>query len=87
MIIGVPREIKDHEHRVAVTPTGVQALVEAGHRVLVERGAGQGWRRAATENPEIARGINLVHGAVTHPSVDEAHGLVAAAWPQADRGL
>jgi alanine dehydrogenase len=40
MIIGVPREIKDNEARVGVTPAGVKALTEAGHRVLVETQAG-----------------------------------------------
>jgi alanine dehydrogenase len=40
MIIGVPKEIKDNEARVAVTPAGVKALSEAGHRVLVETQAG-----------------------------------------------
>jgi alanine dehydrogenase len=40
MIIGVPREIKDNEARVGVTPAGVKALTEAGHRVLVETEAG-----------------------------------------------
>ncbi len=40
MIIGVPKEIKDNEARVGVTPAGVKALVEAGHDVLVETQAG-----------------------------------------------
>ena len=40
MIIGVPKEIKDHESRVGVTPAGVKALVDAGHKVLVEQDAG-----------------------------------------------
>ncbi len=40
MIIGVPREIKDNEARVGVTPAGVKALAEAGHTVLVETQAG-----------------------------------------------
>jgi len=40
MIIGVPKEIKDHEARVGVTPAGAKALVEAGHTVLVETYAG-----------------------------------------------
>lgn len=40
MIIGVPKEIKDHEARVGVTPAGVKALTEAGHKVLVETQAG-----------------------------------------------
>jgi alanine dehydrogenase len=42
MIIGVPREIKDGEKRVGMTPQGVDALVGHGHRVFVERGAGEG---------------------------------------------
>ncbi|HEY1896672.1 MAG TPA: alanine dehydrogenase [Terracidiphilus sp.] len=40
MIIGVPKEIKDHEARVGVTPAGTKALTEAGHTVLVETHAG-----------------------------------------------
>jgi alanine dehydrogenase len=40
MIIGVPKEIKDHEARVGVTPAGVKALTDAGHKVLVETNAG-----------------------------------------------
>ena len=42
MRIGVPREIKSNENRVALTPAGVHALVQAGHTVVVERGAGEG---------------------------------------------
>ncbi len=42
MIIGVPKELKDNENRVALSPAGVHALVKAGHRVLVECGAGLG---------------------------------------------
>ena len=42
MIVGVPREIKQDEYRVAMLPVGVEELTRAGHRVLVERGAGQG---------------------------------------------
>src|SRR5438105_13336680 len=42
MIVGVPREIKDEENRVALTPSGAGALVAHGHRVLVEHGAGTG---------------------------------------------
>ncbi len=40
MKIGIPKEIKDHEFRVGATPSGVKALVEAGHEVLIERDAG-----------------------------------------------
>ena len=42
MIIGVPREIKPGEARVAMVPSGVSALVAHGHEVLVEKGAGAG---------------------------------------------
>ncbi|MCM3354912.1 MULTISPECIES: alanine dehydrogenase [Bacillus] len=42
MIIGVPKEIKNNENRVALTPGGVSQLVSNGHRVLVESGAGLG---------------------------------------------
>jgi alanine dehydrogenase len=42
MIIGVPREIKDHETRVGCVPSMVTTLVERGHEVLVESGAGAG---------------------------------------------
>jgi alanine dehydrogenase len=42
MLIGVPKEIKQDEYRVAMLPVGVEELSRAGHRVLVERGAGLG---------------------------------------------
>lgn len=42
MIVGVPKEVKDHEARVGLVPSGVAALREAGHQVLVEAGAGLG---------------------------------------------
>ena len=42
MIIGVPKEIKDKENRVAITPAGATAFVKNGHQVLVEKAAGLG---------------------------------------------
>jgi len=39
MIVGTPKEMKDGEHRVALTPVGAEALVQAGHIVLIEAGA------------------------------------------------
>jgi alanine dehydrogenase len=42
MIVGIPREVKDSEYRVAATPAGVRELAVAGHEVLVEAGAGEG---------------------------------------------
>ncbi len=42
MIVGVPREVKDNEYRVALTPEGARELTHAGHQVLVEKDAGTG---------------------------------------------
>ena len=42
MIVGVPKEIKVREYRVGMVPGAVKALVDAGHQVLVESGAGVG---------------------------------------------
>lgn len=42
MIIGVPKEIKNNENRVAMVPSGARTLVENGHRVIVEKSAGEG---------------------------------------------
>lgn len=42
MLIGIPKEIKNRENRVAVVPGGVEVLVAAGHKVIIEKGAGIG---------------------------------------------
>src|SRR5499425_580474 len=42
MKVGIPKEVKNHEYRVAITPAGVHELVRAGHQVLVEQDAGTG---------------------------------------------
>jgi alanine dehydrogenase len=42
MVIGVPREVKDHETRVGLVPSAAHALIEAGHKVLVQSTAGEG---------------------------------------------
>jgi alanine dehydrogenase len=61
MIIGVPREIKEQENRVAIVPAGVANLVQAGHQVLVEQGAGLG---SGIEDGEfIEAGAEIVVGA------------------------
>ncbi|MCW0370750.1 MULTISPECIES: alanine dehydrogenase [Xanthomonas] len=41
MLVGVPKEIKNHEYRIGLTPSGVRELVLHGHQVLVQRGGGQ----------------------------------------------
>ena len=58
MIVGCVREIKDEEYRVGVTPEGAHALVEDGHVVLIERGAGAGAGFADTDY--ISAGAQLV---------------------------
>jgi alanine dehydrogenase len=57
-VVGIPRELKDGEHRVAVTPDGVRELVARGHRVLVEHKAGVG--SAITDDEFAAAGAELV---------------------------
>jgi alanine dehydrogenase len=42
MKVGLPKEIKDNEYRVGLTPAGVRALTDAGHQVFIEKGAGEG---------------------------------------------
>ena len=42
MIVGLPKEIKDNEYRVGLTPAGVRALSDGGHKVIVEKSAGEG---------------------------------------------
>jgi len=42
MIIGIPKEVKNNENRVAIVPAGVNALVKSGHKVIVEKSAGLG---------------------------------------------
>ncbi len=61
MVVGVPREIKDGEERVAMTPAGVRAFGEHGHRVLVQAGAGVGCRLSDNEFREA--GAQIVRSA------------------------
>ena len=42
MKVGIPREVKNHEYRVAITPAGVHELVSHGHEVVIEKDAGVG---------------------------------------------
>ena len=42
MLVGVPKEIKNHEYRVAITPAGVKEFINHGHQVIIESGAGVG---------------------------------------------
>lgn len=69
MIVGVPKEIKQSEYRVALTPAGVTVLAAAGHRVLIEAGAGSG---SGFEDADYER-----EGATIVPSAAEV-------WSQSD---
>jgi alanine dehydrogenase len=60
MIVGVPREIKPDEYRVAMLPSGVDELKRHGHRVLIERGAGLG--SGMTDEQYSAHGAEIVDG-------------------------
>ncbi len=58
MIIGVPKEVKNRENRVAAVPGGVQLLTDAGHKVLIERGAGLG--AGIPDEKYVAAGAKIV---------------------------
>jgi alanine dehydrogenase len=60
MIIGVPKEIKRDEYRVAMLPVGVEELVHAGHSVLVEAGAGLG--SGLADHEYLRQGAEMVSG-------------------------
>lgn len=61
MIVGVPQEIKTDEYRVAILPVGVEDLIQAGHQVLIERGAGIG--SGITDQQYLEAGAQLVDSA------------------------
>ncbi len=61
MVIGVPKEVKDHETRVGLVPSGVIHLHEAGHKILVESGAGVG--SSITDLEYAQAGAEIVSGA------------------------
>jgi len=69
MIIGVPKEIKNEENRVAVTPTGVAGFVARNHKVLIQQGAGNG--SGLSDAAYQAAGATIVRSA-------------AEVWQQAD---
>ncbi len=61
MKVGIPKEVKNHEYRVAITPSGVHELVRAGHQVFVERDAGIG--SAIPDADFAAAGAAILPGA------------------------
>jgi alanine dehydrogenase len=66
MIIGVPKEIKNNENRVGLTPAGVSALVKAGHQVFVQATAGNGSGFSDNEYTEA--------GATILPTINDVYG-------------
>src|SRR5260370_19912625 len=81
MLIGVPKEVKDHESRVGIVPSGVKALVDAGHKVIVETNAGalssmldEDYKQAGAEiagsGAEVWRRADMV-GKVKEPIANE----------------
>ncbi|HMA46789.1 MAG TPA: alanine dehydrogenase [Frankiaceae bacterium] len=85
MKVGVPREVKDGEYRVAITPAGVRELTAAGHGVYVEKDAGAG--SSITDEEFVAAGATIVGSAddvwaegdlllkVKEPVAEERHRL------------
>jgi len=67
MIIGVPKEIKNNENRVAVTPAGVSEFVKHGHTVYVQATAGEG---SGFSNEEYVEA-----GATLLPSIEEVYAI------------
>jgi alanine dehydrogenase len=58
MRVGIPREVKNHEYRVAITPAGVRELASHGHKVFLEQGAGVGSQ--LTDDAYVAAGATII---------------------------
>lgn len=79
MIVGVPKEIKTAEHRVAITPVGVRELTDRGHSVLIETSAGIG--STISDEEFEAQGAKIVGGA--SEVFEEAEMILKVKEPQA----
>jgi alanine dehydrogenase len=66
MKVGIPREVKNHEYRVAITPAGVRELTTHGHEVYLEKDAGVGSQLA--DDAYVAAGATII------PDADEVWG-------------
>lgn len=58
MIIGIPKEIKNNERRVGITPAGVTSFIKNGHKVIVETDAGLG--SSFTDQDYVSAGAQIV---------------------------
>lgn len=61
MLVGIPKEIKNHEYRVAITPAGVVELIKNGHHVVIEKNAGVG--SAISDDEFIKSGAQILNSA------------------------
>lgn len=66
MIIGVPKEIKNNENRVALTPAGAAELVKRGHEVYVQATAGMG--SGFTDEEYVSAGAQML------PTIEDVYG-------------
>ena len=80
MLIGLPKEIKNHEYRVGLTPGSVSELVRAGHKVIVQTGAGSGI--GCTDKEYQAVGAKIVQDA--NKVFEKAEMIVKVKEPQAN---
>jgi alanine dehydrogenase len=78
VIVGIPTEVKDHEYRVAATPEGIRELTHAGHRVVVQAGAGIG--SAIADADYVAAGAEIAPDALA--VFGEADMIVKVKEPQ-----
>ena len=78
MVIGVPTEIKTDEYRVALTPAGVRELVDHGHEVIVQAGAGEG--STIPDSEYVAQGARLAADAAA--VFEEAELILGVKEPQ-----
>jgi alanine dehydrogenase len=89
MKVGVPREVKDHEYRVALTPLGARELTSHGHEVYVERGAGEG--SLVSDEEYVAAGARVLESADdvwgTAELVLKVKEPVASEYPRMREGL
>jgi len=83
MVIGVPKEIKDHEFRVALTPHGVNELCGRGHRVVVQQGAGEG----SGFGDEIYRQAGAILAPTAQATYGDAQLILKVKEPQPEEWL
>ena len=73
MIVGVPKEVKADEYRVAITPAGVRELTTAGHTVYVEKSAGVG--SSIPDEDFVATGAQILDDPTPAPA------SISTVWP------